>query len=225
MTTANERQESTILLPDAALKGWLEVPPTPTGIVVFAHGSGSSRFSSRNNAVAAYLREAGLGTLLFDLLTEDEERIDVRTREYRFDIALLSERLAGAVGWLADQPGASGPSIGLFGSSTGAAAALIAAARAPGSIGAVVSRGGRADLAESYLCSVQAPTLLIVGERDTDVLQLNRAAQAQLNCISEVAIVPHATHLFEEHGALESVARLARDWFSSHLGRATEAGK
>ncbi|HEY5642491.1 MAG TPA: acyl-CoA thioester hydrolase/BAAT C-terminal domain-containing protein [Woeseiaceae bacterium] len=200
-----------------SLCGFLEVPAGAKGVVAFAHGSGSSRFSRRNNAVAAYLRDGNLGTLLFDLLTPDEERRDLVTREHRFDIPLLSRRLQGAVAWLAAQPGTADLMVGLFGSSTGAAAALIAAAALPDKVAAVVSRGGRADLAGAALPHVRAATLLIVGGADTEVLRLNRAAQSRLTCRSELAVVPHATHLFEEPGALEQVASLTRDWFVRHL--------
>ena len=219
----NTSTERSIRADDVTLAGFLEIPQQACGIVVFAHGSGSSRFSGRNNAVAAFLREAGLGTLLFDLLTADEERVDQYTREHRFDIPLLSRRLAGAVRWLAGEADAGELPIGLFGSSTGAAAALIAASELPERVAAVVSRGGRADLAGDALSRVRAPTLLIVGGRDTEVLQLNRAAQEELRCRSEVAVVPGATHLFEEPGALDEVAALTRDWFVRHLRRARAA--
>ena len=208
-----QRAESTIIAGAAELKGWLEIPAESCGVVVFAHGSGSSRFSRRNNAVAQHLQDSGLGTLLFDLLTAEEERVDTVTREYRFDIPLLSERLAGATRWLADQPDARGLPTGLFGSSTGAAAALIVAALLPQEIGAVVSRGGRADMAGEYLAKVQAPTLLIVGGADTEVLRLNEKARDQMSCIAEIAVVDRATHLFAEPGALEQVQELASAWF------------
>ena len=208
-----QRAESTIIAGAAELKGWLEIPADSCGVVVFAHGSGSSRFSRRNNAVAQHLQDSGLGTLLFDLLTAEEERVDTVTREYRFDIPLLSERLAGATRWLADQPDARGLPTGLFGSSTGAAAALIVAALLPQEIGAVVSRGGRADMAGEYLAKVQAPTLLIVGGADTEVLRLNEKARDQMSCIAEIAVVDRATHLFAEPGALEQVQELASAWF------------
>jgi len=219
MNTAPERHESTIVAGETMLKGWLEVPPGASGIVVFVHGSGSSRFSSRNNAVAGYLREGRLGTLLFDLLTTDEERIDTVTREYRFDIPLLSRRLTDAITWLRDEPQAAGLPVGLFGSSTGAAAALIVAASVPEQVAAVVSRGGRVDLAAEYLGKVEAPTLMIVGGADHEVLRLNRAAREQLHSIAEIAVVARATHLFEEPGALEQVASLTRDWFVQQLAR------
>lgn len=217
----HQRTESTIDTGDAELDGWLEVPPNASGVVAFAHGSGSSRFSRRNNAVAEHLRNAGLGTLLFDLLTPGEERIDNVTREHRFDIPLLSQRLAGATRWLTAQPEAGDLPIGLFGSSTGAAAALIVAARLPQTIAAIVSRGGRADLAGDSLRAVRAPTLLIVGGADTEVLRLNENARDQMSCIVEIAIVDRATHLFEEPGALEQVQQLAGEWFLAHFSRRT----
>ena len=218
-----ERKESRIDTGDATLKGWLDVPDHASGIVVFVHGSGSSRYSKRNNAVAAYLRRSGLGTLLFDLLTDAEERIDVVTREYRFDIPLLSKRLTGAIRWLREQSESGDLPVGLFGSSTGAAAALIVAAQIPEQIGAVVSRGGRADLAGEHLPHVKAPTLLIVGSADLQVLQLNQEARAQMTCPAEVAIVRGATHLFEEPGALEQVEALACNWFLQRLEHKTAA--
>lgn len=215
--------ERRIIAGDVMLEGFLEIPENARGIVVFAHGSGSSRFSRRNNAVAAFLREARLGTLLFDLLTADEERVDQYTREYRFDIPLLSRRLEGAVRWLAGERDASGLPVGLFGSSTGAAAALIAAAALPERVAAVVSRGGRADLADEMLPRVKAPSLLIVGGNDKEVLGLNRAAQAKMRCLAQVAVIPGATHLFEEPGALDEVAALTRDWFVTYLQQARAA--
>ncbi len=204
-------------LPDASLSGDLAMPAQPKGLVLFAHGSGSSRFSSRNRAVARHLQEAGLATLLFDLLTEDEEAIDARTAQLRFDIPLLADRLVGALDWLTSQPALTGLGVGLFGASTGAAAALIAAARRSGQVGAVVSRGGRPDLAGAALAQVRASTLLIVGGADRVVLDLNRQALLQLGCAKALEIVPDATHLFEEPGALEQVAELACRWFQQHL--------
>jgi pimeloyl-ACP methyl ester carboxylesterase len=224
MNTRTERETCLISTADAPLQGFLEVPANAAGLVVFAHGSGSSRFSRRNNAVAAYLREAGLGTLLFDLLTADEDRIDAVTREFRFDIPLLCRRLAGSVGWLRRQPALGTLPIGLFGSSTGAAAALVVAARLPESIQAVVSRGGRADLAGDYLQKVRAPTLLIVGGKDPEVLRLNRAALDAIPGGAELAVVEGATHLFEEPGALQEVEELARRWFLRHLRGKPGAG-
>ena len=197
----------------ARLAGHLTVPGRAAGIVVFAHGSGSSRHSPRNRYVAAVLNQAGLGTLLFDLLTPAEE-VD---RANVFDIALLARRLAGVTGWLRAQPGAAGLPVGYFGASTGAAAALWAAAEPGTGIAAVVSRGGRPDLAGPRLGSVTAPTLLIVGGRDDVVLGLNRQAQAGLRCENQLAVVPGATHLFEEPGTLAAAAELARDWFAGHL--------
>jgi pimeloyl-ACP methyl ester carboxylesterase len=210
------RKQSAIQSDGVLLYGWLEIPDRATGVVVFVHGSGSSRFSKRNNMVAGFLRDGGLGTLLFDLLTSDEERVDAVTRQHRFDIPLLARRLAGAIAWLGEQPDADDFPIGLFGSSTGAAAALIAAADFPDRVSAVVSRGGRVDLAGDCLGRVSAATLLIVGSRDTEVLRLNAAACEQLPR-AELTVVAHATHLFEEPGALEQVATLARRWFLDHL--------
>jgi pimeloyl-ACP methyl ester carboxylesterase len=219
MDTRSARPEASIRAGDATLAGWLEIPDHAAGVVVFAHGSGSSRYSRRNNAVADYLRSAGLGTLLFDLLTTEEGRIDEVTREFRFDIQLLTRRLGGTLEWLSAQPAAARLPVGLFGSSTGAAAALIAAARAPERVDAVVSRGGRADLAGDELPGVQAPTLLIVGGADYQVLELNRQARERMRCPAEIAVVEGATHLFEEPGALEEVQRLARDWFLDCFAR------
>ena len=220
MENRGARSETDIRAGDATLAGWLEIPDGAAGVVVFAHGSGSSRYSRRNNAVADYLRDAGLGTLLFDLLTAEEGRVDDVTREYRFDIELLARRLGGTLEWLAGQAGVARLPVGLFGSSTGAATALIAAARAPERVDAVVSRGGRADLAGDELPRVQAPTLLIVGGADHQVLDLNRQALERLRCPAEIAVVEGATHLFEEPGALEEVQRLARDWFRDCFARA-----
>jgi len=198
------------------LQGLLRTSERGLGIVLFAHGSGSSRFSKRNTYVAEALRTAGFSTLLFDLLTAAEEQVDEQTAELRFDIPLLTERLLVASRWVLDQPELRDLPMGYFGASTGAAAALAAAARMP-EVAAVVSRGGRPDLAGPALPRVRAPTLLIVGGDDTEVLALNRRAQAQLRCAVEVAIVPGATHLFEEPGTLEEVARLAGDWFAAHM--------
>lgn len=203
-----------------SLAGMLTVLEHPSGIVIFAHGSGSSRFSSRNRQVAATLAKAGLGTLLFDLLTSVEHTIDQTSREFRFNIDLLTERLVGAVDWVSRYPQTMDLPIGLFGASTGAAAALRAAAERPAEVAAVVSRGGRPDLAEDALSRVKAPTLLIVGSADEMVLQLNREAAAKLQTEHRVATVLGATHLFEEPGKLEEVAALARDWFLDHLQQA-----
>jgi putative phosphoribosyl transferase len=204
-------------LPDVALSGDIALPADARGLVLFAHGSGSSRHSPRNRAVAEALQHGRLGTLLLDLLTEREERADVSTAEFRFDIPLLADRLVGAIDWAGAHPHTSPLAIGLFGASTGAAAALMAAARRPGVVRAVVSRGGRPDLAEGSLDVVGAPTLLIVGGRDDVVIRLNRQAFARLKKPKELQIVPDATHLFEEPGALDQVATLAKDWFERHL--------
>ena len=212
------------------LHGDLAVPDRAIGTVVFAHGSGSSRHSPRNSFVAETLRQAGLGTLLLDLLTEAEERADVYVGEHRFDMGLLSNRVVAAVDWLAAELAAqkggtarAGSRLGLFGASTGAAAALMCAARRPALVGAVVSRGGRPDLAGGMLSSVVAPTLLIVGGNDGVVIELNERAMEMLTCEKRLEIVPRATHLFEEPGALEGVARSAAAWFVAHLGRGGSA--
>ncbi|WP_412539482.1 dienelactone hydrolase family protein [Longispora sp. K20-0274] len=207
---------STILIGAAGvtLDGELTVPVPAAGVVVFAHGSGSSRHSPRNRYVAGRLAGAGFATLLVDLLTRAEDA----SPEARFDIPLLAGRLVGLVGSVRDWPGLTGLPVGLFGASTGAAAALVAAGDLPGDVAAVVSRGGRPDLAGGALGRVSAPTLLIVGGRDLDVLDLNRRAARELAGPVEVVVVPGATHLFEEPGALEEVADLAADWFTSHLG-------
>ena len=197
--------------------GSLDVPSEARGVVAFAHGSGSSRHSPRNQAVARMLQDAGLATLLFDLLTEDEEREDARTGRLRFDIALLAERVAGAGAWLRDRPETAALGLGYFGASTGAAAALVAAARSPEAAGAVVSRGGRPDLAGDSLPAVRAPTLLIVGSLDEAVIGMNREAMARMRAPVELEIVEGASHLFEEPGTLERVAELARGWFLRHL--------
>lgn len=203
-----------IRLGTVVLEGHLHVPAQPRGMVVFAHGSGSSRHSPRNQYVASVLQQAGLGTLLLDLLTSEEER----DRRNVFDIGLLAERVAGAAAWLHDRAETADLPIGLFGASTGAAAALWAATESPRSIGAVVSRGGRPDLAGARLPLVAAPTLLIVGSRDPEVLRLNQQARAQLRCPSRLAVVEGAGHLFEEPGTLARAAVLARDWFVEELG-------
>ena len=201
-----------------SLTGDLVVPDGATGIVAFAHGSGSSRLSPRNRYVAEVLQAGGLATLLFDLLTPEEEEIDLRTRHLRFDIALLAERLVGATDWLSTSDVGELP-LGYFGASTGAAAALIAAAERPERVGAVVSRGGRPDLAIPVLPRVEAPTLLIVGGLDHAVIQMNREALRHLHGTKKVEIVEGATHLFAEPGTLEQAAALARDWFVTHLSR------
>jgi dienelactone hydrolase len=216
--TATER-ESQIQIPAGRvlLEGNLTMPSGASGIVLFAHGSGSGRFSPRNRAVAAVLVRAGLATLLMDLLTDEEETVDLATGALRFDIGLLAQRVIGTVDWLAADATAKELPLGCFGASTGAAAALIAAAERPTRVGAVVSRGGRPDLAGDALLRVTAPTLLIVGGNDPQVLQLNRRALDALGGEARLEIVPGATHLFEEPGALERVTVLARDWFLRHL--------
>jgi putative phosphoribosyl transferase len=201
------------------LAGILDLPPNPPGVVVFAHGSGSSRLSPRNQSVAQDLRAAGFGTLLLDLLTSEEEREDALTGAFRFDIALLAVRVLAAVDFVADEERLSDLPVGCFGASTGAAAAIVAAAARPERVGAVVSRGGRPDLAGDALGAIRAPTLLIVGGRDPEVLDVNERALARLETESRLEVVPGATHLFEEPGALEAVSRLAADWFLLHLRR------
>jgi putative phosphoribosyl transferase len=200
------------------LAGILDVPADATGVVAFAHGSGSGRFSPRNQYVAGVLQEAGLATLLLDLLEEEE----AEDRDKVFDIELLAERLQCAADWLGREPATRALRLGYFGASTGAGAALVAAARAPAAVAAVVSRGGRPDLADDYLPLVQAPTLLIVGGHDDVVIELNEQARRRLRCHKELVIVPGATHLFEEPGTLEEVARLATEWFLRHLGPANQ---
>jgi putative phosphoribosyl transferase len=205
------------------LEGNLSLPERARGIVLFAHGSGSSRHSPRNRYVAQVLNEAKLATLLVDLLTPDEEAVDLRTAHLRFDIGLLAGRLVGVTDWLTQYPDARELRIGYFGASTGAAAALVATAQRPDAVGAIVSRGGRPDLAGPALARVRAPTLLIVGGNDFEIIELNRRALDLLRCEKQLEIVPGATHLFEEPGALEEVARLAREWFERYL-TPTEAG-
>jgi pimeloyl-ACP methyl ester carboxylesterase len=212
-----ESSEITIAGGGIELAATLREAPRARGIVLFAHGSGSSRFSVRNRSVAAGLEAAGLSTLLLDLLTADEERIDALTRHLRFDIELLAGRLAGATRWVRSHARLGRLPVGYFGASTGAAAALVAATCIDG-VGAIVSRGGRPDLAGDALARVSAPTLLIVGGADREVLALNRLAQARMPCVVRLDIVRGATHLFEEPGALERVATLAAGWFTAHLG-------
>ena len=211
--------EITFGLGELELQGTLGIPPGATGLVLFVHGSGSSRFSWRNRYVAEAIRDAGLGTLLFDLLSPDEERSDQITGELRFDIDLLTRRVLGVTASLRTDEKTRDLALGYFGASTGAAAALAAAAQTEG-IGAVVSRGGRPDLADSLLGQVRAPTLLIVGGNDEVVIQLNRQAFARLQSVKDMKIIPGATHLFEERGALEEVARLAARWFGKYLAGA-----
>jgi putative phosphoribosyl transferase len=213
-------QEIRIPAGHAWLYGDLGLPREPRGLVLFAHGSGSGRHSARNRQVARRLEQEGLATLLFDLLTVDEERIDSRTREHRFDIALLTRRMETAVAWTRAQDLTRHLPLGLFGASTGSAAALIAAAQLPQHVSAVVSRGGRPDLAgPAALAAVRAPTLLIVGGADTQVLSLNEEALGHLGGTKELVVVPGATHLFEETGALERVSELASAWLVRHLQR------
>lgn len=214
-----ERTDAVVQVGALALEGNLVVPRAAKAVVVFAHGSGSSRHSPRNQFVARTLNDAGLATLLFDLLTPDEEKIDAWTRELRFNIKLLADRLTGTVDWIGRQAVLKGFHIGLFGASTGAAAALITAGDRPDVVGAVVSRGGRPDLAGDALPRVKAPTLLIVGGEDVQVIALNRQASEALQVEHRLEIVPGATHLFEEPGALDVVAQLARHWFTEHIGR------
>jgi len=201
-----------------SLNGDLTLPAEARGLVIFAHGSGSSRHSSRNRSVAEVLQHGRLATLLLDLLTDDEEARDIRTAEFRFDIPRLADRVVGAIDWAETCRETAPLRIGVFGASTGAAAALIAAARRPGAVRAVVSRGGRPDLADESLSAVAAPTLLIVGGKDEVVIELNRLALARLKEPKTLQVIPGATHLFEEPGALDSVAQLAREWFEQYLG-------
>ena len=218
-TRALSARETTVTVPAGAvtLEGSLALPEGASGIILFAHGSGSSRHSPRNRYVAEELRLGGFGTLLLDLLTAAEEAVDERTRELRFDIELLAERLTAAMDWILTDDGLRALPVGLFGASTGAGAALVAAAREPNRVSGVVSRGGRPDLAASELPNVRAPTLLIVGSRDEQVIELNERAKARMTAPVELVIVRRATHLFEEPGTLEEVARLTRDWFVRHL--------
>ena len=209
--------EVSVPVGSVTLEGELQVPENARSLAVFAHGSGSSRFSPRNQFVARVLRDAGVGTLLFDLLTREEETIDSFTRHIRFDIPLLAERLVGARLWLETVDAVRGLGVGFFGSSTGGGAALVAAAQLGAKVGAVVSRGGRPDLASAWLPKVKAPTLLLVGELDTVVVGLNRNALERMTCERELRLVPNATHLFEEPGALEEVARQAAEWFATHF--------
>jgi putative phosphoribosyl transferase len=215
---AVEAKEVIISVGKAVINGNLTAPHGAKGIVLFAHGSGSSRFSPRNTRVAREINEAGIATLLIDLLTNEEEEIDEFTGEFRFNIDLLAQRLIHATEWVKKNPDTKSLAVGYFGASTGAAAALIAAAKLPEQVKAVVSRGGRPDLAGEYLPNVKAPTLLIVGGDDTEVLELNRQASQQITTEKKIVVVPGATHLFEEPGKLEEVARLAISWFSKHLG-------
>lgn len=222
MTTA-----APVLVPvgAVALDGDLVIPDTAKGVVLFAHGSGSGRHSPRNHMVAETLNERAFGTVLVDLLTPEEEQVDRVTGELRFDIDLLARRLIGAIDWLREEPTTSDLPIGLFGASTGAAGALVAAAERPDEVGAVVSRGGRPDLAQAALPRVRAPTLLIVGGLDPVVIDLNRQAWDHMTTERRLVVVPGATHLFEEPGALEAVASLAADWFTRYLRSRDDDGR
>jgi putative phosphoribosyl transferase len=215
----DDKLERTVSFPagSVTLEGTLGVPQAATGIVLFAHGSGSSRFSPRNRYVARIFRDAGLGTLLLDLLSRSEEDVDEITRHHRFDIGMLADRLVAAIDWLHNEPETAELPVGLFGASTGGGAALVAAARRPDRVSAVVSRGGRPDLAGEALPHVEAPTMLIVGGHDDVVITLNERARDAMRADVRLEIVPGASHLFEEPGTLEQVASLARDWFLSHL--------
>jgi dienelactone hydrolase len=215
-----DSRELRIDLRDVVLEGELNLPPGARGLVLFCHGSGSSRFSPRNRRVAADLNRGELGTLLFDLLTIEEQARDERTGELRFNIGLLAARVVGVIDWLGSQPGLARLPLGLFGASTGAAAALVAAAERPRAIAAVVSRGGRPDLAGDRLPEVRAPTLLIVGGKDHIVLEMNREAAAALTADQQIHIVPGASHLFEEKGTMKEVAARAREWFGRYLSPA-----
>lgn len=223
MATSEIREKDvTIRIGSIELYGTLTVPAHARGIVAFAHGSGSSRHSPRNRYVAEVMQNAGLGTLLFDLLTLEEEAEDQYTRQFRFDIALLAGRLVETARWLRSQPRTSDLNIGFFGSSTGGGAALVAAAELGEIVGAVVSRGGRPDLAGDALSRVKSPVLLLVGGFDDVVIELNELAYAQLNCEKQLTVIPGATHLFEERGKLEEVAALAADWFTRHLNNSVD---
>jgi putative phosphoribosyl transferase len=217
----DDNLERTVSIPagSVTLQGTLGVPGSATGIVLFAHGSGSSRFSPRNRYVARTFRDAGLATLLLDLLSRSEEEVDEITRHHRFDIQMLADRLIVAIDWLKSEHGTEDIPIGLFGASTGGGAALVAAAARPAHVNAVVSRGGRPDLADKALPHVEAPTLLIVGGRDEVVIGLNQDAREQMRADVQLKIIPGATHLFEEPGTLEQVAMVARDFFLLHLGQ------
>jgi len=227
--TADDRADSgckswSVQIPaqDVMLSGELKIPDPALGIVLFAHGSGSSRHSPRNQSVARSLRHRSIGTLLFDLLTIEEEAEDAVTAHLRFDIGLLAQRLLAATHWVAHHPSGRHSGLAYFGASTGGAAALVAAASLGSRIQAVVARGSRTDLADDQLKFVRSPTLLIIGERDPSVLELNRQSYARLKCEKELAVIPGDTHLFEEPGSLDEVARLAADWFSRHLAPRNE---
>lgn len=213
----NEKSVQIHIEPEVRLSGSLSIPFGAQGIILFAHGSGSSRHSPRNQFVAYTLNYGRMGTLLIDLLTPNEELVDMRTRHLRFNIELLASRLIGAIDWLHENPESRSLKIGIFGASTGAAAAMVAASRRPKLVSAVVSRGGRPDLAGSSLSKVNTPTLLIVGSNDIPVLEMNRMAMERMKCPKELEIIQGASHLFEEPGKLKLVARSAQKWFSKHL--------
>jgi len=215
--TADLQHTVTIPSSEFHLNGFLYIPSEAKSIVLFVHGSGSSRFSVRNQYVAHELNKANHATLLFDLLTPEEDVIDDRTREFRFDINLLAHRLIDVTHWCVHELASHHLAIGYFGASTGAAAALVAAAKESGAVNAVVSRGGRPDLAKEYLAQVKAPTLLIVGGNDDVVISLNQSAMLQMTCINQLELIPGATHLFEEPGTLDAAARLAKIWFDQYL--------
>ena len=213
----HNKMEMKIPVGEVVVEGILTLPPGAIGVVLFAHGSGSSRFSTRNQYVSKEFNKAKIGTLLFDLLTQEEEETDIITAEYRFNIPLLVDRLIGATEWLKNDPKTKRLAFGYFGASTGAAAALIAAAKLRSEISAVVSRGGRPDLAGEYLPNVLSPTLMLVGSLDTEVIELNRRAMDQIKAEKKIVIIPGATHLFEEQGTLEEVAKVSIDWFLKYL--------
>jgi len=219
---AIEHLPVTVRVGEVDLGGYLSVPTAALGVVIFAHGSGSSRHSPRNRYVADVLNEGALATLLIDLLNAEEQEVDLQTAQLRFDIPFLARRLVGITQWLRNQPQVAGLKIGYFGASTGAGAALVAAAEIPELIHAVVSRGGRPDLAGAALARVEAPTLAIAGSRDPQVLELNRQALARMHAVNELRVVPGASHLFEEPGTLEEVARLARGWFAAKLDHVSQ---
>jgi len=221
MTVLTDERPVKVVAGRVTLEGDLSIPPHPRAVVLFAHGSGSSRFSSRNKRVAEQLRERGFATVLLDLLTPDEESLDAHTGEYRFDIGRLAERLVGATEWLGAETATTKLPVAIFGASTGGGAALVAAAEIPEQVAAVVSRGGRPDLAGEALARVRAPTLLIVGGNDETVLELNREALAQLRATARLEVIPGATHLFEEPGALDEVARHAAAWIDTYAARAS----
>jgi putative phosphoribosyl transferase len=225
MASVDRMRRVNVTAGPVTLQGDLDLPEAARAIVLFAHGSGSGRLSPRNRRVATLLNDAGLATLLIDLLTTEEEAVDLRTAHLRFDIGLLAGRLVHATDWLTRHPDTQHFAVGYFGASTGAAAALVAAADRPNIVGAVVSRGGRPDLAGNALEHVRAPTLLIVGGNDHAVIDLNRKALAQMHCERELVIIPGATHLFEEPGALDQVAELARYWFEKHLAGAAAGSR